>query len=222
MKKLALVSVALNAVNPMMECIAKADGDVRVRNYLDTCLLEKVGEDKGKISHESMGRMLDMLVKAASDGGQCIIMTCTIFSPYAERFSGIFGLPVICPDGAMPDRVAKAGGKTAIICTFHGTVETTKAMFLQYQRKNGKEEAADMFVAPEAFRAAQISDMETHDQVIRRKISELDGFYDNIVLAQISMARAAKGVKMSHARLWTSPQSAVETAMNYMKGEADV
>lgn len=217
MKRIALVSVTLNAVNPIVDYMTKTNPDVHVVNYLDSYLLEKVGKDNGVITDESMGRMFDMLVKACADGAQCIIMTCTIFSPYAEKFSELLSVPIICPDGAMLDGVAKEGGKTAIICTFTGTVDTTRSVFFKYQRLNGRAESVDMHVVPEAFKAAQVSDMETHDRVIREKVAELDASYDHVVLAQISMARAAQGVAMKHAKLWTSPKSAVEAAVNLLK-----
>ncbi len=218
MKQIALVSVTLNAVKPMMDCLQKTNPAVQVVNYLDSYLLKKVEKDQGVITDQSMGRMFDMLVKACADGAECIIMTCTIFSPYAEYFAKLLSVPIICPDGAMLDTVAKAGGKTAIICTFSGTVETTKSVFFDYQRKNGKAETVDMHLASEAFQAAQAGEMERHDRIIREKINELDAHYDHIVLAQITMAKAAEGLdSLKHARLWTSPRSAVEAAMRLLK-----
>ena len=45
MAKIALVSVTLNAVNPMTNYFRKKDPDVEIRNYLDSYLLEKVKKD---------------------------------------------------------------------------------------------------------------------------------------------------------------------------------
>lgn len=218
MKQIALVSVTLNAIHPIMEQLKQTNPDVQVVNYLDSYLLKKVEKEQGAINSQSMGRMFDMLVKACTDGADCIIMTCTIFSPYAEQFSTLLRVPIICPDGAMLNTVAQAGGKTAIICTFSGTVETTKSVFLDYQRKNGKTETVDMYLLDDAFKAAQAAEMESHDRIIREKIKKLDDSYDHIVLAQITMARAAAGVEnLKHAKLWTSPHSAVEAAMKLLK-----
>lgn len=63
-----------------------------------------------------------------------------IFSPYVEYFSALLSKPVVCPDGAMLDAVAGKEGKTAIICTFTETVETTKNMYYSYCRKYRKPE----------------------------------------------------------------------------------
>ena len=52
--------------------------------------------------------------------------------------------------------------------------------------------------------------METCWHIIREKVQELDEQYDHIVLAQISMAVAADELSTKHAKVYTSPQSAVE------------
>jgi hypothetical protein len=73
-------------------------------------------------------------------------------------------------------------------------------------------ESVDMYLIPEAFAAAQCSDLERFDFLIREKIEEFDPDYDHVALAQISMARAAKTVEMKNAKLWTSPDSAAAAA----------
>ena len=63
MAKIALVSVTLNAVNPMTDYFRKKDPDVEIRNYLDSYLLEKVKKEGG-INDACMRRMFDMLSTA--------------------------------------------------------------------------------------------------------------------------------------------------------------
>jgi hypothetical protein len=205
----------------MLECLNHAKAGLHIVSYLDGYLLEQVEKDGGAITASSMDRMFFMLSRAREDGADVIIMTCTIFSPYAEAFQERLGTPIVCPDGAMLDAAAKAGGKTAILCTFHGTIETTKKEFLKYQRKNCMPESVDMFLAPEAFAAAQRSDLERFDFLIREKIKELDPDYDHVVLAQISMARAAKIAVMKNAKLWTSPDSAAAVAISLLRGREE-
>lgn len=215
MKKIALVSVTLNAVNPMTEYLNQKEEPLEIRNYLDSYILQKVKEE-GRINDSSMLRMFQMLATACTDGADGVIMTCTIFSPYAEYFSALLSKPVVCPDGAMLDAVAGKEGKTAIICTFTGTVETTKNMYYSYCRKYRKPEEVDMYVVPEAYEAANRGDFVVFDATIQEKIKELDPLYDHVVLAQISMARTATGVNMNHATLYTSPDSAWQAMMEVL------
>ena len=72
MAKIALVSVTLNAVNPMTNYFRKKDPDVEIRNYLDSYLLEKVKREGG-INDACMRRMFDMLSTACGDGAYAAI-----------------------------------------------------------------------------------------------------------------------------------------------------
>lgn len=207
-KKIALVSVTLNAVNPMMRYLKTAAPEWSVRNYLDSYLLEKVGAEGG-VTDDAMGRMLDMITKACKDGADAVLVTCTIFSAFNRYFSGLFSVPILTPDGAMLDEVSRKTGKKAIICTFHGTVNITQNQYRSFCRANHMPEDADMYTVPDAYAAAGRSDMDTCYEIIRKKVQELDEQYDHIVLAQISMAGAAEGLQTKHAAVYTSPKSAV-------------
>lgn len=216
MAKIALVSVTLNAVNPMTNYFRKQDPDVEIRNYLDSYLLEKVKKEGG-INDACMRRMFDMLSTACGNGADAVLLTCTIFSPYAEHFSSLLSKPVVCPDKAMLQEVAAQPGKTAILCTFTGTVDTTRNLYYSCRRSLGREEVVDMIVLPEAYEAAAKGDFVTHDAVIKAKAEELDAQYDQIVLAQISMAHVKEQIHTSHAKVYTSPDSAYEAIQKCLK-----
>lgn len=209
MTKIAMVSVTLNAVNPMTAYFRKKDAKLEIRNYLDSYLLEKVKKEGG-INDSSMRRMFDMLATACHDGADAVLLTCTIFSPYAEHFSRLLSKPVVCPDKAMLTEVAGLPGKTAILCTFTGTVDTTRNLYYSCRRSLGRSEEVDMIVLPEAYEAANRGDFVTHDAVIKAKAEELDAQYDQIVLAQISMAHVKEQIEAKHAKIYTSPDSAYE------------
>lgn len=209
MKHIALVSVTLNAVNPMTDYFREKEPGIKIDNYLDSHLLEKV-RDEGGISDAAMKRMFHMLSTACEDGAEGVLLTCTIFSPYADYFSRLLSKPIICPDRAMLETVAQRAGRTAILCTFPGTVDTTRAMYFDCCRRAGTDEAVDMTVLEDAYLAAGKGDFAVHDRIIQEKARELDGQYDHIVFAQISMARAAKGLMLQHAQVYTSPDSAYQ------------
>lgn len=209
MKHIALVSVTLNAVNPMTEYLMVYAPNVSVVNYLDSQLLDNVRRD-GRITDESMGRMFQMLTRACVDGADGIILTCTIFSPYVDTFCRLLSVPIICPDGAMLDTVSKCPGKTAILCTFEGTAETTRNLYFSYCEKNGAPKEVDMIVIPEAYAAAGSGNMELCNRLILNQVKKLDVQYDQLVLAQISMSEAVAGYTAHHAVIYTSPASAYQ------------
>ena len=215
-KTIALVSSTINAVGPMTEYIRKTAPDVKVVNYLDGGMMAKVKQDGG-INAETIKRFTDMIANAFSDGADGVIMTCTIFSPWAAAFTETWHKPVVPADIAMLDNAAKCPGRTAIICTFEGTVDTTRNGYFTYRRKNGMPEEVDMYPVPAAFEAAQRGDMDECNRIVVEKIQELDELYDQIVLAQISMSGAATLIEPKHAKLFTSPSEALREMLEKLE-----
>jgi len=216
MKKIGLVSVTMNAAAPMTTYFQTHAPELAVVNYLDAQILGNVKRDGG-ITASSMRRMFDMLATACEDGADALLLTCTIFSPYAELFSQLLARPVICPDRAMLEAVAQREGRTAILCTFSGTVDITREQYFLCRRKFGRAETVDMIVVDGALDALDRGDFAAFDDLIRQKARALDGVYDNLVFAQISMARAADGLTLNHAALFTSPDSACRALMDALE-----
>lgn len=209
MKRIALVSVTLNAVNPMTEYLSGLE-DVHVVNYLDSYILEKVRRE-GKVTDDCMHRMVSMIAHACEDGADGIIITCTIFSAYVEYFRKMFSVPIIGADTAMMELVGKKGGRTAMLCTFDGTEKPSADLLKSCFEKYGSSYELETFVLNEAYEAAQKMQIGRHNELIREKILELEEQFDNIVLAQISMSGAAIGLETNHAKVYTSPSAAYET-----------
>lgn len=215
MKKIALLSITLNAVNPMTNYLLSKP-DITVVNYLDSYLSEKIKRD-GVINDDSMGRLLQMLALACRDGADGIILTCTVFSPYVERFQSLFSVPVIGADTAMFDAVGRHGGSTALLCTFEATLVPSKNQLTASYLKNSSEGEIKVFWLEDAYNALQQQDLKNHNDCIIRQARLLDGCYDNIVFAQISMAEAAAGLTLEKSRVFTSPQAAYEQLLKQMK-----
>ena len=215
-KKIGLVYTTISAIQPIMNYFTENAPEYQLINYVDGYLMEMIREDGG-ITDRSVSRMLDMIGKACADGADAILLTCTIFSPYQPMFSSIFSVPIICPDGAMQDQVSRLGGKTAIVCSFPGTIEPTKKLYLEYCRNNGMPETVDMYVVPEAYAASQLGDLEECNRHIREKVLALDESYDQIMLAQISISGAMKGTETKRAKIFSSPSSALEAVRSMVE-----
>lgn len=78
-----------------------------------------------------------------------------------------------------------------------------------------------MYVVDGAYEAGKRRDFETHDRLIREEVARLDGLYDQIVLAQISMAHAGEDLRTGRARIFTSPESAYRSLMQVMGQKED-
>jgi Asp/Glu/hydantoin racemase len=216
MKKVSLVNVTLNAANPMTKYLLTKDPEIHVMNYLDSSLMDNVRRD-GKITDESMGRILAMLTKACVDGSDGIILTCTVFSPYVNIFRKIFSIPIVSPDTAMLEKAAKKGGKTAILCTFPATVDSSLQLYNGFLEQSGVEAQVVTYLLEDAYIAAQKQNMDEHNRIIQKKVKEIEANYDTVVLAQISMAGAANGLENCKAEVLTSPASAYYSLVEQMK-----
>ena len=118
----------------------------------------------------------------------------------------------------MMEQAGKEGGRIALLCTFEGTREISYQLLKLYCELSGKSYEIVPFALKEAYEEAQKSNLEAHNleghnQMIREKILEIEGDYDQIVLAQMSMADSAAGLETRRARVLTSPAAAYETVM---------
>lgn len=209
MKKIALVNITPNCIGPMLNTVKKFE-DIKAIQYMDSTILDEI-RSEGYITDRCMGRMLSMITKACVDQAEGIVLTCTMFSKYVETFRTLFSVPIIGADVAMMEQAGKRGGKYALLCTFKGTKEPSETLLKKYCECSGKEFSLDTYVLEDAYVEAQQGNLKRHNEIIKEKIEALDKTYDNIVLAQMSMADAVDMAEVSHAKIYTSPQSALET-----------
>ena len=210
MKQVAFINITLNAVGPMQNCL-RAFPEIRPVQYLDGSISGKVAA--GGITDECMGRMLSMIANACADHADGIVLTCTMFSPYVPYFNKLFSVPVVAADVAMMQQAAAVKGKKALLCTFASTKETSTALLRRCCDEAENEGIIDTFVLQDAFDRAAAGDIAGHNALIAEKLRELDGEYDQIVLAQMSMADAVPDPSIYRAQVFTSPRSACETIL---------
>lgn len=210
MKNIALIGITMNAVGPMENCLKKFP-QIHARHYMDSSLSEKIAE-KG-IDDECMGRMLSMISSACTDGAQGIILTCTVFSKYVKLFQALFSCPIIGADVAMMEQAGSIPGKKALLCTFASTKEPSTKLLERCCEEHGVEPDIDTYLLEDAYIAVSAGDRERHDELIRNKVLELGNTYDQIILAQMSMADAAPDTDGMRAIVFTSPKAACETIL---------
>jgi hypothetical protein len=209
MKKVGMISVTLNAVNPMMHLISQKTDSFEVLNYLDEGLQKLVGQEGG-LTDKSISRMITLIEKAINDGSEIVLLTCTVFSPLVEQFNTLFSIPIISVDGAMLDEAAQMNKSTAIICTFPATVQTSIKIFKESAERYGVNPKVDIFLLEDAMEAIKAGNKTDHDHIIAEKAEALSDLYDLIVLAQISMAEAKLCMKNRTKTVLTSPESAIK------------
>lgn len=214
MKRIAMVSVTNNAIVPMLKRFGMAPQKYSLCNYLDEGLQKRVQEQNG-ITRETLVRMLELLDKAAQDGADGILLTCTVFTPYIDLLRQIIDVPMFSADGAMLEQAVMYDKSTAILCTFPASVESSTSVFQSAQKKHGKKADMDTFLVEAAAAALRENDKAKHDRLIAERALELASQYDQIVLSQISMSDASELLRDCKKPVLTSPQSTVEAIEHY-------
>lgn len=205
--KLGIVSVTLNAVNPIVQFLQSTHGDIKYLNYLDSGLIERVNIE-GKISDISMERMKILIQNAKSDSVDGVLLTCTAFSPYADEFSKEFGIPVVAADSAMIESALDLGEKTAILYTFSSTRISTQNLIGNIETRRERKLDYELVFVDGAFDEIQKGNHKLHDSLIADKIKSLEGSSRLILLAQISMVGAIANYE-GKTKVLTSPESAI-------------
>lgn len=213
----AVISVTLNAVNPMMESLTHLDSakSWRVKNYLDEGLQANIAEDGG-VKDRSLCRMVNLIEKAVDGHAQAILLTCTVYSPYIAIFRQMFSVPIIGADLAMLEMAAKLESDTAILCTFPAAVEPSWAMFQGMAKQLGLPCKGTSILVEGALPALASGDRKGHDALVAASIRHHAKNYGAIVLAQMSMASAAALVPDCPVPLLTSPGCAVAAIQNLL------
>jgi hypothetical protein len=211
MKNVGMISVTLNAVVPMMKTL-RDEGSLEVKNYLDEGLQALV-QKEGKVTDNSIARMAALLYKAIYDGAEAVLLTCTVFTPYLERLQSLFSVPLVSADGAMLEQAAQINKKTAILCTFPATLESSAAVFNTASGRLGLNRKADVYLLEDAAQAIKAGDAQRHDHLIADKAIKLGAEYEVIVLAQISMSTAANLLRNVPFTVLTSPESSIRTLL---------
>lgn len=203
---LGLISVTRNAVEPIMQVAFGTT--LQITNYLDEGLQALVREEKG-VTDKSVARMVGLIDRAIQDGAEVVLLTCTVFTPIIDRLQTLFSVPIISADGAMLEQAVKLNKKTAILCTFPASIQSSSTVFESIAAREGIDVKPDMFLLEDAAQANKNGDKELHDRLIAKKAVELSNQYEVIVLAQISMSQAVLLLQDVEATVLTSPKSAV-------------
>jgi glutamate racemase len=206
--KIGLISVTLNAQLPMTD-ILKENGFTHIRTYLDE-ELQRMVQDEGQVTERSIERMSRIIDQAVLEGAEAVVLTCTVFTPIIDRFKTLFSIPIISADGVMLEQAAKENKKTAILCTFSASIETSCSVFQKAAGDLGLEGNAAAYLLEDAAEALKGGNKLLHDSIIAQKARELGNEIQLVVLAQISMAQAASLLGDVPFTVYTSPACVVQ------------
>lgn len=217
--KVGLIHTTINSLPPINEAFHELAPDVKVLNFLDEGLMEEI--NKASITPAMVRRLLVLLDNAEKAGVDGILLACSVFSPYVEEVSKLVAVPVLSADLAMLEKAVQLGEKIGVIATVGAAGPTTEGLLKQIAARQKKTITVNTQVLTEAFMALKNGDAHLHNKMIQEKAVELAADSDVVILAQISMSRAIKGLAPISVPVLTSPEISVRAILTEIDNRSD-
>ncbi|POX67916.1 hypothetical protein C3481_07000 [Microbacterium sp. Ru50] len=207
MTRVAFLHTGAVNIAPFGELAAELLPGAVVVNYLDDRIVADLTDPARAASVP--GRVEALVRAAAAGGADAVMFTCSSISELAAPASVAAGIPILRVDEAMADAAVASGRRIRVLATLATTSRPTTALLRERARVAGLHPEISDEVVDGAFEAVVAGDRATHDHLVGAAISRAAADADVIVLAQASMAGAARSVDVGVPVL-TSPRSGVE------------
>lgn len=149
-------------------------------------------------------------------GASVVVCTCSTLGPVAESAGrGSSAVPVVRVDAPLAAEAVRDGGRVAVVVALASTLAPTTELLAAAARRAATQVELEPVVCGDAWTAFEAGDLAAYhravadavrDAVVRRRP-------DVVVLAQASMAPAARLLADVPVRVLTSPGSAVARAV---------
>jgi len=206
--RIALIHALKHSIAPIEEAFSRLWPAAKLANLLDDSLSADLARD-GALTPAMTERFLALARYAKASRADGILFTCSAFGPCIEACAQeLAPLPVLKPNEAMiEDALGLVGarGRIGLLATFPPTLESMPAEFAA--AAPGVTVVARL--AEGALGALDRGDAAAHDRAAVDAAMALRSC-EMIVLAQFSLARAARGIAAATGRrVLTTPDSAV-------------
>lgn len=205
--RVGLVHATLAAVTPLVEACRRIAPDVTLLHFLDEGLLP-LAEREG-LAVNAVGELERLVARAVASGVDGVLLTCSTFSPAAPDLRRRCAVPLASVDEAMLGLALQHGPRIGVVATVAPAGPTTAGLLRAMAAEAGRTIEVEVAVVPEAFSALRAGDGTRHDALVQERIAGLAEKCDAIVLAQISMARAAAGAPSGGRPVLTSPETSI-------------
>ncbi|WP_126425389.1 aspartate/glutamate racemase family protein [Brevibacillus marinus] len=203
--KIGLIHATLNSLQPIVDAFQELSPQVKLLHFMDEGLIDALNET-GEVTPPMVRRLIHLVEKAEESGVDGILLTCSSFSPFVNDIRPFFRTPLLAADISMLEEAVERGERIGVIATVAAAGPTTTALLKEIAAERGKTVDVQTAVITDAFAALQAGRPQQHNELIQRKITELAATCDVIVLAQMSMTRAVKGMPPVRVPVLTSPQ----------------
>ncbi len=142
------------------------------------------GDDKVAVYR----RMVQLLLLAAEDGADMLVLTCSAMAPAVDIARQVCRVPIINKHDPMAAEAVRLGRHIAVLCTDAFTPGPSAGLLRQHAAVLGREVVVETVVCPEASTALYAGDVDRHDSIVTDAAREAFSRSDLIVLGQASLS----------------------------------
>lgn len=150
------------------------------------------------------------LISLAEPGVDLIVCTCSTIGGLAESLATSTGVRVVRVDRPMAELAVEAGRRIGVVAALESTIASTRSLVDEVAAAAGAEVDVELVVVEGAWERFENGDLDGYHALIAEALPELAGRVDVIVLAQASMAPAARLAGDVTVLVLASPRTAVE------------
>lgn len=187
-KRIAVISVAWIAMQPVAEAFAHLWPEAECDNILDDGLFRERGKTDD-LKRPLFDRIVQLGEYARQSEADGILYTCSAFGAAIEAVQARFSMPVLKPNEAMFEAALDAGTRIGMLATAPFAVAQLEDEFREMAAKRGGRATLKTRLVDGAMVALTGGDAATHNRLIAEAAPDLAGC-DAVILAHFSTSRA--------------------------------
>ncbi|WP_293333050.1 aspartate/glutamate racemase family protein [Parvibaculum sp.] len=163
-------------------------------------------EKAGGITPAVSLKTQEALLALAEGGARVVVCTCSTLGAEAEQAAGEADIPVMRIDRPMADRAVREGTRIGICAALRPTLQPTRALIESSAARAGRYVEIREFLFDDVWLAFREGRLEDYHEGIAARLDEAAREVDLLVLAQASMAPAARLAGVLSAPVLVSPR----------------
>ena len=200
--------------------IEEAGLELPIRHIVEEQFLTEA-RDKG-ITQNLDERIGGRIRSAIEEGAAVVLCTCSTIGASAEKANDSTGGAIVRVDRPMAERAVELGSRIIIAAALESTLAPTRNLILEVASTRQKRVELIEVLCDNAWSRFEEGDNEGYFSEIARKLKERASEGDVIVLAQASMAGAAKLCPEISIPILSSPEIGFQYAVDIWKQKGGV
>jgi len=216
-KKVVIIHTSFISVDSLGKLFEELLPDTELHHIVDDSLLPEIMANGGVT--KSVLRRYCAYARQASEElkADLIFNQCSSAGPAADYASRLIDTPILKVDQAMAEKAVETGSRIAVMATIKTTLNPSVALIRSVAENAGKDVVVTPFLEEEAYRALFLKkDTALHNDILKRKLYEIENDYDVVVLAQGSMIPLLDEISDYKLPVLTSPRLGVERARDIL------